>query len=196
VIKFVKLLLPTVGLLLLFAVAPGSASATQLCSAFPCSMGAVYPIGTKAKMVEVVGTPAEFITELTTTKCGEDVGTFETTVAGTPLQAKITGLTFSECLTGCPTVTAINLPWAGNITAIAGGNGTMTAEGSSLGVKLSGCPGMVTCTLTTKKIEFSITGGIPALVRVKVALAGTAPCGSSVWTSTFKVVSPPSLFVE
>lgn len=182
--------------LFLLALAPGSASATDLCSVAPpgCTP---YAIGTTVKIVEIPGTPAEFITQQGTTKCGEDVGEFKTTNAA-PLKAKISSLVFSECLSGCNTVTPINLGWDSTIAAAGGlGNGIMTAAGSALGVKLEGCPaGWTSCTLSATKIEFVITGGNPALVTVKAALSGTASCGSSVWTSTFKAVSPTPLYVH
>jgi hypothetical protein len=187
-VKSIALLL---GLLVL-GVAPGSASATELCST--PGFCTPYGIGTEVKMVEVTGTPAEFVTQQATTKCGEDVGEFTTTAAGALLEAELTVLSFSECLAGCSSATALNLPWETTINTSSLNNGIMTAEGL-LQVKLNGCPGPTSCTLTAKKIEFVITGGNPALVTVKVAMAGTSPCNSSLWRSTFKVIKPTALYV-
>jgi hypothetical protein len=191
--RLLKSIPALVASLLLLAVAPGSASAAELCDDLSCSN--VYPVPTTVKMIEVIGTPAVFTTQQTTTKCGEDFGEF-TTTNSSPLEAKITSLVFFECLTGCSTVTATNLSWATTIIATGTpGNGTMTAAGPALGMKLSGCPGGTSCTLSTTKIGFEITGGNPAIVKVKAALSGTAPCGNSTWTSTYRVSSPISLFV-
>jgi hypothetical protein len=191
--RLAKLTPLLLGLLVLLSAAPSSASAVKLCEDSACLV--TYPVPTTVKMIEVVGTPATFITQQETTKCGEDVGEF-TTMNALSLEAKITTLWFSECLSGCNTVTATNLSWLAKIfTRMPAGNGVMTAEGSPLEMKLSGCMNGTSCTLTAKKIEFLINGGTPAFVQVKAALSGTAPCGSSVWTSTYKVVSQESLYV-
>jgi hypothetical protein len=148
-------LLPMLAVLLVAIAHTDSASAaTTLCKGewdpAVCPAGERYPAGAEFKApLRFAGfSEAKLVAGSLTVKCTASTLLFKTSeAAGAPLHGEVTEFTFGSC-TGCTNVTAIHLNYAMELERTAPGNGSLTlknAGGGNPAIKISGCPGGISC---------------------------------------------------
>jgi hypothetical protein len=165
--------------------ATSASASTVLCSenASTCKAASTYASGTTIEASLKSGTKFVIATEaapLGNPTCGKSTLTAKTSAkngldsyGGLPVE--ITGLTLSECASPCTKgeVSGLHPLHDSGLVHTGGGNGTMTASGSSLGgdpqFKFSSCPFGAVCYYTAKSIPFSFEGGNPSSLVAKEA---------------------------
>jgi len=187
-------------------VGASTASATTLCkvSTNPCPEASRYALPQTIKGATAAGakatlTAGSFVVKCDSTATGvakENLG------AGKGIKGQITGLTFTNCEGSCTSAEAKNLPYTALAQAGAGGNGSMTVEGSPFaGAQLNNCFGSVTCIYGAAKVSLEIVGGNPAKIVAK-AVKLTKQTGSNAlcpaegsWTATYVVSEPNPVWI-
>lgn len=208
--KYVKMLgLAAVAAMALAAFAgAGTASATELCSTntSPCS-GTKYLSGTKVAASLKTGTTAVLTAGFGSVSCTKSSMAGSTSTNGSAtetVKGSITSLTFEGC-TGpfgesCTNPKAEGLPYAAEIHATGGGNGTLTVSGAKVVVE---CGFTVNCRFSVATASLTVTGGNPNATAAasKIALTPESIPGhencptSATWTATYTVTAPSPLFV-
>lgn len=190
----------------------GSASAATLCSTNtnPCT-GTIYGAKTPISAQLKGKATAVFSTVVTDVTCKQSTLGGETTNAGgagKPVAASIASATFTGCETtggnSCTvTAQAARFPWgAAFLNEGTGGNGSVTLSSGGKGnpaIEISCLMGIIlSCTFQKVSIKYSITGGTPAVAKVKELLEeeGGANCaGSALFTGEYEFTAPKALFV-
>jgi hypothetical protein len=183
-----------------------SASATALCPTNTSPCATFYKSG--KTIIAKLKTPTTFTNAFSNVTCDQSALDGKITseaVAGKPVSASITSLTFAECETfgnnPC-TVTASNLPWAGSFNANGGGNGSLLLSSSGIGspsIYLNCDNGEVMdCNLKATTITLSVAGGNPAIASgtgLPLSSEGPVCWKENKWDIQYEFGEPKPLFV-
>ncbi len=181
-------------------VGPTPASATELCTTntSPCS-GTSYLTGTT---LEASSQLIIFSGKGIVVDCAIDFIN-EVTVVGTPIETKMTPVTFSACEGSCTTAKATDLPWKGKIKAsgLGDGKGTLTISKDMSGptVEFDNCLKSKTFCRFDRMgtaMDWSFVGGtsptIDAVSIIWVRSGGPAECGDTVTMQTKAPLTKPT----
>jgi hypothetical protein len=193
------------------AVAPGSASATTLCSVnmATCPLPARYPAMT-AVGAEVIEEPAVIAIEVeeepVAIECeAAEAKTYTAAESGAPLMGFFGMYLFESCFApgfGLCTVAEVGQAYSAAYEATGGGNGSLVVEELTEGPPtLEVQCGMLTCFYAAESVELQVMGGAPAVwvlneAPLTVQMGSGEACGeNATWSAEYTTFIPESVFV-
>lgn len=188
-------------------IATGTAGATALCESgtAPCPETETLPDNQTIEAELVANTKAVLVAGATTVECAESEWTAKSFAEpiGEVTGGEVSAFSFASCTpAGCVTFKAIRLPYAMEVEATGGGNGTAAFSSGGSGppaLEVNCGAAVLECTFTFMgAMPFEVIGAKGATAEVdttKLEMKGKLCPKTAKFTAKYKVTTPASLFI-